>query len=255
MVSKYAPLSEYLLTLPQESERITLSFAEIETILHFSLPPSARTRVEWWANTETHSHGHAWLDVGWKTTNIDLHAERVSFFRISLRNDGAPQKIEERGHKYEPLFKFFSRLPSTQKQIALSFHQIEKILNSPLPRSAKERQEWWGNSEEGRLNSKTWLEAGWRTERVFLLAQIVVFHRRGDDALRRINRYVQFLLEGGHSLSHPSVETRLRWLRICRQIGWFFQGTVIYERGPALSAEAEEDYEECKRELSRYSAK
>jgi hypothetical protein len=37
-------------------------------------------------------------------------------------------------------------------------------------------------------------------------------------------------------------------------LGWYFQGTTIYERGPELPAEAEEDYEVCKRELLRYTA-
>jgi hypothetical protein len=253
MISKYTPLSEHLNVLSHETKAITLTFSEIEGIIGFPLPSSARSRVEWWANSSVLAAARAWPKVGWKTSHPDVLKEQVTFFR-SIRQERKESTGFEKSRKYDSLRTFFSRLPPTQKQIVLTFQEIEKILSAPLPRAAEEHPEWWSNSA-GTPNSRAWIEANWRIETVFREARFAVFHRKGGDHFRRINRYVKFLLEGGNPMGHPAVETRLRWVRICRQVEWYFQGTVIYERGPTLPPEAEEDYEVCKRELFRYAAK
>jgi hypothetical protein len=45
--------------------------------------------------------------------------------------------------KYTPLEVYLRDLPSTQKEVTLSFAQIEKILKSKLPASAYEDNRWW----------------------------------------------------------------------------------------------------------------
>ena len=62
-----------------------MSLAEIEEILGFSLPYSARTYPAWWANESrpSHSHAHSWLDVGWNTQALDLRSGEVQFARVS----------------------------------------------------------------------------------------------------------------------------------------------------------------------------
>lgn len=78
---KYVPLAEHLARIQGESA--TLTFGEIETILRSALPPTARgTHARaWWANTDTHSQGKAWLAVGWRTTVIDVVNEHIEFRR------------------------------------------------------------------------------------------------------------------------------------------------------------------------------
>jgi len=76
--SKYYPLFQRLLDRPKEPWRP--SFAEIEALLNFHLPPSARKRRAWWANSSK-GHNHAiWLDAGWRTKSVDLGGERVTLF-------------------------------------------------------------------------------------------------------------------------------------------------------------------------------
>lgn len=65
----------------------------------------------------------------------------------------------------------------------MSFNQIEDVIGEALPRSARERQEWWGN--ERSRNSRHsqakdgWLTAGWEVDRggVDLARGTVTFRR------------------------------------------------------------------------------
>lgn len=59
-----------------------MGFAEIERVLGFALPASARKHQAWWSNSRHgHSHAAAWLDAGWRTSDLDLIGQRVTFRR------------------------------------------------------------------------------------------------------------------------------------------------------------------------------
>ncbi|HJP67490.1 MAG TPA: hypothetical protein VJ846_01215 [Sphingomicrobium sp.] len=56
--------------------------AEIETIVGFKLPASARKHKEWWGNTAIPGrHSNAWIDSGWKSAAVDLGQQCVTFRR------------------------------------------------------------------------------------------------------------------------------------------------------------------------------
>ena len=78
--AKYERLGRHLAGLAFDEWRA--SFKEIEAILHFHLPPSARKYPAWWANDRRQSQPYAWLDAGWKTEQLDLASERVTFRRV-----------------------------------------------------------------------------------------------------------------------------------------------------------------------------
>src|SRR5882724_1894797 len=79
-MSKYQKLSTYLNRLT--SERWVASFADIERILGFELPKSARSYAAWWSNQagEGHTQSMSWQSVGWRTGEVDLANERLTFF-------------------------------------------------------------------------------------------------------------------------------------------------------------------------------
>jgi hypothetical protein len=79
-MAKYDALADYLGTLRRREEH-RLTFAEIERILGFRLPPSARTHPAWWANQSNgrHVQAKAWLTTGWHTTDTDLKLGEVTF--------------------------------------------------------------------------------------------------------------------------------------------------------------------------------
>ena len=47
--------------------------------------------------------------------------------------------------KYLPLDEWFSKQPTTEKQIEMTFDQVEAILGTPLPKSATKLATWWTN--------------------------------------------------------------------------------------------------------------
>ena len=76
---KYLPLYRHLNGLTGDVWHTT--FTELETILGFRLPKSARTHPAWWSNSESHSHASAWLAAGWTTRDVGVAAGVVSFVR------------------------------------------------------------------------------------------------------------------------------------------------------------------------------
>ena len=79
---KYAPLYRHLQTLKGSEWRTT--FDEIEKLLGFELPDSARIHRPWWANQGErggHSHALAWEIAGWKTSQVDMVNEKLAFLR------------------------------------------------------------------------------------------------------------------------------------------------------------------------------
>ena len=84
--SRYAPLADWLNSLPGTKDQVSLSFKEVEEIIDGSLPASARTHRSWWANdSHSHSHSRIWLEVGWRRTRLNMSQEQVAFARIRER--------------------------------------------------------------------------------------------------------------------------------------------------------------------------
>lgn len=80
--AKYRPLAEYL--VKSDSTRVELSYAEIEAILGFRLPDTARNfKQSFWANTKTHSYASSWLEVGYKT-RVDVNSDKVTFVKNTI---------------------------------------------------------------------------------------------------------------------------------------------------------------------------
>lgn len=76
---KYRPLWEYL----KESgeNRISLTFAEVERVLGFALPPSSRKHHPHWYGYEGSAVARAIVDAGWKAHDVDLAREQVTFVK------------------------------------------------------------------------------------------------------------------------------------------------------------------------------
>jgi hypothetical protein len=80
-MSKYDPVRDFLAT--RASETITLTFAEIDTMVG-TLPPSAREYQVWWRNNDSsHQHCQSWGHAGY-TAHPDLRLERVTFRRTAV---------------------------------------------------------------------------------------------------------------------------------------------------------------------------
>lgn len=77
--AKYRCLAKYLLS--SNETRVTLSYSQIEEILGFALPDTARKfKQSYWANTKTHSYASSWMAVGYNT-RVDVDSDTVTFIK------------------------------------------------------------------------------------------------------------------------------------------------------------------------------
>ena len=83
-IGKYERLGKYLNGLKEKE--VTLTFEQIEYILGFQLPSSARQYPAWWANDKTHSHAvNGWLNCGWQSRNLKFSEKIVQFFQVNKK--------------------------------------------------------------------------------------------------------------------------------------------------------------------------
>jgi hypothetical protein len=83
---KYSKLEKFFSDYPKHITVVTLSFSQIETVIGDKLPPSSNQR-QWWENPEDYkdrSQAKAWLDAGFKVSNVDLSNEWVEFSRNNI---------------------------------------------------------------------------------------------------------------------------------------------------------------------------
>lgn len=77
--------------------------------------------------------------------------------------------------KYDPLREHLARLDDVVW--AAKLNDVEHVLGSGLPRSARQHRTWWANSGGSLVHQNAWLDAGWRVERTDLSRDVVVFRR------------------------------------------------------------------------------
>jgi DNA-binding transcriptional regulator YiaG len=97
------------------------------------------------------------------------------------------------GSKYHPLFEYLQR--QEQETVSLSFSDIEMVMDSLLPASARTRKNWWSNRDSASaLQAGAWIRAGYHVEAVDLHHQMVTFQkfqadyhveRQGDEIVWR----------------------------------------------------------------------
>lgn len=77
-------------------------------------------------------------------------------------------------NKYQRLANHLASLPTSPW--VTTFAEVEAVMGEELPRSAREHRPWWGNSGAD-SQSAAWMTVGWKTARVDLAAETVVFTR------------------------------------------------------------------------------
>lgn len=77
--------------------------------------------------------------------------------------------------KYSPLKQHLRAVNEDEKQLSLSFAEIEEILGFGLPNSAHKFDAWWSNGSKS--HSHAWLDAGWKVADYSLSDQTVRFIR------------------------------------------------------------------------------
>jgi hypothetical protein len=79
-MGKYEPLTEFLHKQP--GREVRMSFAQIERVVGFKLPPVAQRHRAWWSNSPTNNvMTRAWLDAGFRSEQVDMTARKLVFRR------------------------------------------------------------------------------------------------------------------------------------------------------------------------------
>jgi hypothetical protein len=95
-MSKYEPLSKFLKSRP--AGELPMTFTEVESVLGFPLPPSARSYPAWWSNNVgTNVAVRSWREAGWKTSRVDVPGERVTFVRDALLSPATQEEAATAG--------------------------------------------------------------------------------------------------------------------------------------------------------------
>ena len=90
---RYQRLYSHLCSLPDREWRV--SFADIEAVLGFELPGSARMHRPWWSNqVDGHSQAIAWMAAGWETAEVDVRGETLLLRRRETRTIRRPSLDE-----------------------------------------------------------------------------------------------------------------------------------------------------------------
>ena len=87
LTGQYQPLYEYL--RDRHADRVVLTFAEIESLVGFSLPPAARAALGWW-NDEQAIAGEAW-GLADRSATVNLTSEVVLYERLETPRGVAPR--------------------------------------------------------------------------------------------------------------------------------------------------------------------
>jgi hypothetical protein len=78
---KYRALWQWL--CDQRVASVDTSFADIERVLGFPLPPSCRRHQPHWHSYEGSAVVRAIIDAGWRATNVNVEREEVTFVRLA----------------------------------------------------------------------------------------------------------------------------------------------------------------------------
>ena len=75
--------------------------------------------------------------------------------------------------KYKPLERHLRA--SGRPRVTLTFSQIEKILDSRLPDSARRHPAWWSNNVGSHVQAHAWRDPGYKTEKVDISSEKLTF--------------------------------------------------------------------------------
>jgi DNA-binding transcriptional regulator YiaG len=81
--SKYQPLLAYLCGSNQGE--VTLTFAQIESLMNEVLPESARNKRAWWSNRSKGAlQASAWMEAGYRVEDVDLDRQQITFRKSTI---------------------------------------------------------------------------------------------------------------------------------------------------------------------------
>lgn len=97
---KYKKLTNYLVEHESPVEHMT--FEQIEGLLDFLLPTSARRHQAWWAN-QPRGQSLAWIRAGYRTSNVSIADGKLTFVRVDQIDPHAEEPLYQDKTPASPL--------------------------------------------------------------------------------------------------------------------------------------------------------
>lgn len=107
-------------------------------------------------------------------TEDEIVVDEVVSIETTFPVEDEPSSGESR---YAPLAIWLQSQPPDKDLVKPTFSQIEEIIGGKLPESAYKNRAWWANDSVGHVQSKQWLDVGWRVASVNMTSEIVRFAR------------------------------------------------------------------------------
>lgn len=98
------------------------------------------------------------------------------------------EELSPSDSRYAPLAIWLQSRPSRDDRVRVTFEEVEEIIGGPLPPSAHMHRSWWANDSVGHVQSKQWLEVGWRVAQVSMSERRATFARIRE----REKAYIEF---------------------------------------------------------------
>jgi hypothetical protein len=77
--------------------------------------------------------------------------------------------------KYDGLGEYLTK--QNFDEVPMTFAEIERAAGTSLPPKAQHHRAWWSNNPANNVMTKVWLDAGFETSRVDIVARKLVFRR------------------------------------------------------------------------------
>jgi hypothetical protein len=124
---------------------------------------------------------------------VEMHMVRESvdvYIADPVERDIVPteEALGPADSKYAPLAIWLNSRPPQEDRIQVSFEQIEQIIDADLPTSARHHRTWWANDSVGHVQSRQWLDVGWRVGPLNMTEARATFVRTRD----RQQAYIAF---------------------------------------------------------------
>lgn len=194
-----ANLSFCVLEVPEKIARMRLEAGLIATVNHCAQCAPSSTWLGRFSPKPRIADSGLWLVQGLDAepmTQTEWHAlkhsQTVDLPSSVFAEANTPQSREAKSpgraiasrnmsRKYAPLEEYLRS--KNEPEISLTFEEIEAILGQPLPQSARNVRQWWGNQKDIRTRSQAaaWMKAGYRVDAVALDEQGWVRFRRSSN--------------------------------------------------------------------------
>ena len=135
--------------------------------------------------------------------------------------------------KYAPLAAHLREVG--QETVPMTFADIERIIGTNLPPSAFKHRPWWSNNPANSVITRSWLEAGYRTQNVDMEDRKLVFVKS--------TQYWPATETSGRVLRDEARSPAMSDSGSFSSVFGALKGTVTIKPGTDLTAPAEADWE------------